>query len=141
MADLRIAQFQIHSHLLSCQSFAFVKVLTASVHHCYAFWYIFTFSKNSVEVQIGGVPGIPLRVRPVELVPDQLAVDLDSQIAGEGNSEEKPQPDVEEVEKPSRVPLLPDESLNHWMSQDSIYCGFSYRALPPNLPSYLEQIL
>ena len=28
----------------------------------------------------------------VELVPDQLGIDLDPQIAGEGNSEEKPQP-------------------------------------------------
>ena len=44
-----------------------------------------------------------------------------------------------EVEKPSQVPLLPDESLNHCMSEDSIYC--SYRALPLTLPPDLKQIL
>ena len=35
---------------------------------------------------------IPLLVLVVELVSYQLGVDLDPQIAGEGNGEEKPQP-------------------------------------------------
>ena len=37
---------------------------------------------------------IPLLVLVVELVADQLGVDLDPQVAGEGNGEEKPQPET-----------------------------------------------
>ena len=51
-----------------------------------------TLSKNSKDVLIGGVTVIPLLVLVVEVVSDQLGINLDPQIAGEGNSEEKPQP-------------------------------------------------
>ena len=61
-----------------------------SIEHCNTLWYIAVFFQNSVEGRIVVVD--PLGVRVVELVSDQLAVDLDPQIAGEGNSEEKPQP-------------------------------------------------
>ena len=52
-------------------------------------WYIVVLFQNSVEGR--GIVVNPLLVLVVELVSDQLAVDLDPQVAGEGDGEDKPQ--------------------------------------------------
>ena len=66
-----------------------MSVVSVTVH-CKTLWYIAVSFQNSVEGR--RIVINPLIEREVELVSDQLAVDLDPQVAREGDGEEKPHP-------------------------------------------------